>query len=128
MAPTGTPVSCSACWQSRATSWGVPLTPKTSAKATVSAALEERPDPAGRSASMRTVPPAGRTRATSAATGRAHAGSSDRRVSVSAARSTGSLAGGPNPVDATTSSPAPVGAYSTVTPSPMAMGRATPWL
>ena len=76
--PTGTPIRCSAAWHSPAMTRASPSTPRTSASATASAALDDSPEPRGSVEPMwRDSPVSGRARPTTAATRRAQAGSSD---------------------------------------------------
>ena len=128
--PTGTPTACSACWHRRAISTAVSGPPKTSARATETAALEDSPDPTGRVDSMVSVPPV-RTwhRAATATTRRAQAGSNDAgSVAGPGSSARGTVAGSAKAEEATSSVRLPVGVKVTVTPRPTARGRATPWL
>ena len=116
-------------WHSRAMDSGVPPTPKTWARATARAALEERPAPTGRVDSMVSVPPEpGRARAAMAATSRAHGGSSRPTTAGSGTGSSRISAGWSKASEVTTNRGRPSGVSTTVTPRSMAMGRARPWL
>ncbi len=63
-----------------------------------------------------------------AATSRAHGGANDPTAVGSGAGATGIVAGSSKASEVTTSLGRSAGMSSTVTPSPMAMGRARPWL
>ena len=94
MSPTGTPMRCSASRHSPAMTLAVPSTPNTSARATLSAALDDRPDPRGRVEVMWSDPPVeGRANDVTAATRRAQAGATDAMVSGSG--TSGKLASSP---------------------------------
>ena len=131
-APTGTPTRCSALLAESVYCLGVgPVTPKTSASATAVAAVDASPEPNGRVVAdgQRCLPRRGTGkgchRSDQAGPCRLHGspgspGRAEYRVAVSAEAS--------NAAEDTVRCGRSVGANSTVTPRPMAMGRARPRL
>lgn len=108
---------------------GDPDSPNTSARAVHSAALDERPEPTGRLDWMVRVPPeSGLARATIAPMSRAQGGVTAAMDEASDEMSTGSSALPRNASDVTSRVRRSLGVNMAVTPSPMAMGSASPWL